>query len=302
MSVRFEPVTGRYARLQIDGIPHRVYVEEAGEGVPLLCLHTAGADSRQFRGVLNDPAVLQQFRVVTFDLPWHGKSSPPPGWWREPYRLTADAYMQAVLAVIDALELDRPLVVGCSIGGRAVLYLAARHSDRIGGVIGLQSGSRVDPYYDIEWLDRPDVDGGRVCAGVVSGLMGPRVPEGERWETLWHYMQGGPGVFKGDLHFYRGEDAANDVTQIDTARCPVYLLTGEYDYSCSPADSFDVHRAIAGSHLTVMEGLGHFPMSEDYGRFRKYLLPSLAAVAADRLALLEREHGAAPRRQIGDRQ
>jgi pimeloyl-ACP methyl ester carboxylesterase len=288
MSARVEPVIGRYLRIEIGGVPHRVYVEEAGQGVPLLCLHTAGSDSRQFRDLLNDDTVLSDFRVVTFDLPWHGKSSPPDGWWRETYELTVDAYIDAVLSVVDALELDRPLVMGCSIGGRAVLQLAARHAPVIGGVIGLQSGTHIDPYYDIEWLDRPDVHGGMVCAGVVSGLMGPEAPEDARWETLWHYMQGGPGVFKGDLGFYRFGDARDEVSAIDTAQCPVYLLTGEYDYSCTPALTQQVQRAVAGSHLTIMEGLGHFPMSEDYGRFREYLLPVLAAVAADRRALVDR--------------
>ena len=45
--------------------------------------------------------------------------------------------------------------------------------------------------------------GGEVCGAIVSGLVGPDAPEKERWETLWHYMQGGPGVFKGDLYFYK---------------------------------------------------------------------------------------------------
>ena len=39
-----EPVVGRYLRLDFNGKPHRIYFEEAGEGIPLLCLHTAGAD------------------------------------------------------------------------------------------------------------------------------------------------------------------------------------------------------------------------------------------------------------------
>src|SRR5581483_4088809 len=121
-----------------------------------------------------------------------------------------------------------------------------------------------------------------------SGLMGPDVPEVARWETLWHYMQGGPGVFKGDLGFYRFADARQGLPAIDTERCPVYLLTGEYDYSCTPESTQTVHDAIPGSHFTVMRGLGHFPMSEDYGRCREYLLPTLRAAAADRGRILGR--------------
>ena len=144
MSAYFEPITGRYLQLELLGQPHRLYVEEAGSGTPLVCLHTAGADARQYRGVMNDEEVLANHRVIAFDLPWHGKSSPPAGWERRPHQLTAAAYEEIVLAVLDALELEQPLVMGCSIGGRLVLQLAARHPDRVGGIIGLQSGSHVE--------------------------------------------------------------------------------------------------------------------------------------------------------------
>ncbi|MGE8642522.1 MAG: alpha/beta fold hydrolase, partial [Achromobacter sp.] len=264
----FEPIVGRYLHLTLGGRAHRVYVEEAGSGIPLLCLHTAGADTRQYRAVMNDPRILASFRVIAFDLPWHGKSSPPDGWQQETYRLTSEDYAQTIIAVADALALDRPLVMGCSIGGRIVLHLALEHAHRFGGAIGLQSGAHVDPYYDLEWLNRPDVHGGEVCAGIVSGLVGPGSPDNHRWETLWHYMQSGPGVFKGDLHFYTADgDIRDRVAQIDTRRCPLWLLTGEYDYSCTPQDTEFLAGRIAGSHWQIMEGMGHFPMSEDPDRF-----------------------------------
>ena len=288
MQPQWEPVAGRYLRVDVEGVEHRIYVEEAGEGTPLLCLHTAGSDSRQYRHLLNDPEVLAQCRVIAFDLPWHGKSSPPAGWHDTTYQLTAAQYTAIVLRVIEALELDRPLVTGCSIGGREVLYLAADHADRIGGVIGLQSGGHVDPYYDTEWLNRPDVHGGMACAGVVSGLIAPTAPDADRWETLWHYMQGGPGIFRGDLHFYKVDgDVRDRLSGIDTERCPVFLLTGEYDYSCSPEDTMSVHEAVPGSSFTVMTGLGHFPMSEDYAQFRSYFVPTLASAVSARRELLE---------------
>jgi len=107
------------------------------------------------------------------------------------------------------------------------------------------------------------------------------VPPSERWETIWHYMQGGPGVFKGDLHFYTQDgDVRGRLSAIDTQACPLYLLTGEYDYSCSPADSRELAARIKGAKLTVMERLGHFPMSEDPPLFLSYLRPILAEIRA----------------------
>ena len=279
MTARVEPITGRYVHLEIEGRPHRIYFEESGAGIPLLCLHTAGADGRQWRALLNDDEVTGRFRVIAHDMPWHGKSSPPEGWQEEDYALTTDAYVAQILAVCDALELDRPVVMGCSIGGRVVLHLAHRHPGRFRALIGLQTGGHVDPYYDTAWLDRPDV-GPEVCAATVSGLIAPMSPETERWETLWHYMQGGPGVFRGDLHFYKHDgDIRDRLSEIDPAVCPVHLLSGEYDYSCPPEDSREVARVLGGPDAVVMEGIGHFPMSENPDVFRRHLLPVLDRIA-----------------------
>jgi len=92
----FEPIVGRYFSVGFDGVDYRVYVEEAGGGVPLLCLHTAGADSRQYRHLLNDADVTRRFRVVAFDFPWHGRSNPPAAWWLMRYQLTTKAYLGVV--------------------------------------------------------------------------------------------------------------------------------------------------------------------------------------------------------------
>ena len=77
MPARLDPIVGRYLHVMLQERPHRLYFEEAGHGIPLVCLHTAGADGRQFRHMMTDAAITDAFRVIAFDLPWHGKSSPP---------------------------------------------------------------------------------------------------------------------------------------------------------------------------------------------------------------------------------
>jgi pimeloyl-ACP methyl ester carboxylesterase len=270
----FELVVGRYLNLELLGRPHRIYVEEAGRGVPLVCLHTAGADSRQWRGLLNDLAVLDRFRVIAFDLPWHGKSSPPAGWQESDYRLEASDYLDIVLSVGNALLLDRPIVIGCSIGAWLVLNLALEQPEWAGAVVGIQAGAGANLSGDAEWPDRPDGD---------EGLIGPDAPDSERWETLWHCMQSGPGVVKGDLRVYdSAPDLGPRLGQIDTSRCPLWLLSGELDASCTPDDTLTVAGQIPGAVVSIMPGLGHFPMTEDYGRFRAHLLPVLDAALSER--------------------
>ncbi|KQY07830.1 alpha/beta hydrolase [Mycobacterium sp. Root135] len=281
MSARIEPVTGHYLHVEIDGVEQRIYFEEAGSGIPLLCLHTAGSDGRQYRHLLNDKTVTDRFRVITFDMPWHGKSSPAPGWRDTEYQLTAATYSAMILAFVDALDLQQPALMGCSIGGRIVLKLAREAPERFRALIGLQSGPHVAPYYDREYLHRPDIHGGELCAALMSGLIGPHVPAVDRDETLWHYSQGGPGVFKGDLHYYKDDgDRDSDLAAIDVRKCPLYFLTGEYDYSCMPEDTLYLEKMIPGTKAVIMTGLGHFPMSEDHERFMTYLHPVLDAIEA----------------------
>ena len=285
-SSAIEPVVGRYLRMDFNGKPHRIYFEEAGPkeggGIPLVCLHTAGADGRQYRALLNDAEITSRFRVIAFDLPWHGKSSPPPGFEREAYRLTTELYVDTVMAFCRALQLDHPVVMGCSIGGRAVLHLALQHGGCFRAAIGLQSATHADAGADTRLRDlgvlfRPDVHGQEAAAGSVACLISPTSPNTEKWETLWHYMQGGPGVFLGDLHYYFTDgDLRNGLLDgLDTRKCPLHLLTGEYDLSATPALTAELARLVKATSFQVMEGLGHFPMSENPAQFRRYLLPVL---------------------------
>jgi pimeloyl-ACP methyl ester carboxylesterase len=281
MAAKLDPILGRYVHVSLGGRPHRLYFEEAGEGIPLVCLHTAGADGRQYRHLMTDPAITAHFRVLAFDLPWHGKSTPPDGWQREEYQLTTSAYTEAIRVFCAALDLTRPVVLGCSIGGRIVLSLAIAHAAEFRALIGLEAADYQQPWYDTSWLHRPDIHGGEVCAGLVSGMMAPQSPEVSRWETLWQYMQGGPGVFKGDLYFYRIDgDLRDRVGNIDTSLCPLFLLTGEYDFSCTPEDTQRTARQIPGAVVTIMKELGHFPMSENPAQFQRYILPVLERIRA----------------------
>jgi len=271
----FDPITGRYAYLDVAGARNRVYFEEAGEGRPLLCLHTAGADSRQWRHLLCDAEVTGRWRVLAFDMPYHGRSTPPVGWWEKEYLLTTETYARTVMAFVRALDLEQPVVLGCSMGGAVVLELASRHSAELSAVIGLEAASKIEDRFS-DWTVIPNLDGSVVAASWTYGLMAPQSPEAARREVWWTYAQGGPGTYRGDTFFYSVDwDLRGREEKIDTATCPVHLLTGEYDYACTPEESAATAAAIPDAKFTKMRGIGHFPMAENYPRFREHLLPIL---------------------------
>jgi pimeloyl-ACP methyl ester carboxylesterase len=275
----FDPIVGRYLNLVVEGRSYRVYVEEAGSGIPLLCLHTAGADSRQFRHLLNDEAVTSVYRVIAFDMPYHGRTNPPDGWWLERYKLTTAAYLAFIRAVWTQMELSRPVVLGCSMGGAIVIKLAAEYQNELRGVVGLETSAYAPGRFN-QYLHHPAIHGGELVASYTYGLCAPMSPEPNARENWWYYSQSGPGVYAGDVHFYSNDwDGRDSAKRIDTRVCRVSLLTGEYDYSCTPDMTREVAKSIPGSRMVIMDDMGHFPMIENYPVFRGFLLPELEWMA-----------------------
>ena len=272
-----EPILGRYVTLMVEGAPRRIFFEQAGEGRPVLCLHTAGADTRQWRHLMNDAQITQTNRLIAFDMPWHGKSLPPEGFESQEYLLTTEAYIETILALIEALDLDRPVLAGCSMGGRIALQLAALHPEKFSGFIAIEASDFQPAWYDIDWFDRPDAHGGEMGAALVSANISPHAPKSERENTLWMFKQSGPGVFRGDLSFYTRDDSLiARLDKIDTAKTPVHIIVGAYDLTCTPVDAKRTADAIKGATLAVMEELGHFPMSEHPQGFRPFFVEALA--------------------------
>ena len=275
-----EPIVGRYINFDLAGTSYRVFFEEAGQGIPLLCLHTAGADSRQYRHLLNDASVTSRYRVIAFDMPYHGRSNPPDGWWLRKYQLTTVEYVSFIRAVWTALDLTRPVVLGCSMGGAIVLKLAAEYQKELRGIVGLESSAYAPGRFN-QYLHHPAIHGGELVASYTYGLCAPGSPESNARENWWYYSQSGPGVYAGDVHYYSLDwDGRGDLARIDTTLCRVSLLTGTYDYSCTPDMTREVAKSIPGSRLVIMEEMGHFPMIENYPVFRRFLLPELEFMAS----------------------
>ena len=277
-----EPIAGRYASIEIEGRPHRIYFEQAGAGRDLLFLHTAGSDTRQFHRLMNDAALLRDWRMTAFDLPWHGKSLPPQGGVPGEWRLNTDRYAACIDAVIRGLGLKRPVLMGSSMGGQICLEMAYRFADSLGGVIACEACDKITGR-EVPFAKHALYNQTLVVPEWIYGLMSPTTPRARAIEIWWEYSQGGYGVFHGDIEFYAHDwDARERVASIDTRRCPVIMLTGEYDYSCTPEMSRLTAEKIPGAQFQMMKGLGHFPMTENPEAFLEYLKPALAQLRAGR--------------------
>ncbi len=281
---QIEPIVGRYIYLKVEDIEFRVYFEECGTGIPLICQHTAASDGRLWRHLLNDDEVTRSFRVIVPDLPYHGKSLPPESlpWWRQEYRLTKNFFMNFQIELARSLALERPVFMGCSMGGQLAVELAIEHAENFRAVIGLESGlSRARMAPTLDFHDHPRISN-EFRMQSMYGKTAPGNPEACRREIAWTYGQSAPPVSKGDLYynFIDHNLTRGEARRIDTSKIGVYLMTGEYDWGNSPDQTRILAEQIKGSKFVEMKGLGHFPMAENYPVFKKYLMPALDEIAA----------------------
>src|SRR5690606_5376220 len=107
------------------GVPPRVL--EAGDGPPLLLLHGTGGHLEAF--MRNVSALAERFRVIVCDMVGHGFSGKPD----VPY--TVDYLSDHVVALLDALGIERAHISGESLGGWVAAWVAAHHPERVDRLI-----------------------------------------------------------------------------------------------------------------------------------------------------------------------
>ncbi len=282
---KIESITGKYVYVHVQGNEYRVYFEENGSGIPLVCQHTAGGDGRQWRHMMNDEEVTARYRVIAPDLPYHGKSLPPESveWWKEEYKLTKSFFVDFHVQLNRALGLERPVFLGASVGGNLAVDLAFEQPDEYRAVIGLEASlRRGGPANYSRWQRHPRVSNTFAAARMAS-MMSPTSPEKYRREVMWGYMQTAPPVLVGDTYYYyMDHDLTGKAQHIDTSRVAVYLLTGEYDPGTPPELTQLLAQEIKGAKFMAMMGLGHFAASENYSAFKSFLMPILDEIAGSK--------------------
>jgi pimeloyl-ACP methyl ester carboxylesterase len=124
--------TGSYA--EVNGI--NLYYEIHGSGRPIVLLHGGLGSGEMFGPIL--PALTASHQVIVVDLQGHGRTADID----RPIdvRLMADD----IAALIDHLGLDRPDVVGFSVGGGVALHTAAKYPEKVGRLVTASAYIRTD--------------------------------------------------------------------------------------------------------------------------------------------------------------
>ena len=219
----FSAPIGRYVQLELAGVRHRIYFEEAGTGIPILLQHTAGCHNSQWRHLFETPEITDRFRLIAYDLPYHGKSLPPveEDWWNQQYLLKGEFLRSIPLALSRVLGLERPIFMGCSVGGLLALDLAHKHPNDFRAVISLEGALEIPGKIEHNTeLWHPQVNN-EYKARLMDALMSPTSPKRYRKETAYVYSCGWPPVFLGDLNYYLKE---YDLTAVAARSTPIAVV------------------------------------------------------------------------------
>jgi pimeloyl-ACP methyl ester carboxylesterase len=126
---------------------HRIAYAEYGEGDRVLVLAHGLLMNRHMYDQLAPEMASRGFRVITIDLLGHGASDKPP----DMRAYSMPCFGDQLAALVEHLELDRPIVGGTSLGANATLELAARHPRAARGL----------------FIEMPVLDNALVAAGVI---------------------------------------------------------------------------------------------------------------------------------------
>ncbi|MCZ7424693.1 alpha/beta fold hydrolase [Micromonospora sp. WMMA1949] len=126
---------GRYA--DVNGV--HLYYETHGAGRPMILLHGGLTSGEMFAPIL--PTLAAKHQVVVVDLQGHGRTADVD----RPLDMALMA--DDVAALIDHLGLDRPDVVGFSLGGGVALHAGFRHPEKVGRLVAASAHIRRDAVY-----------------------------------------------------------------------------------------------------------------------------------------------------------
>lgn len=248
---RIEEIVGHY--VDVDGT--RAFFDEVGSGRPIVCVHTAGSDSREYRYLL--PLLARRgLRAIAVDLPGHSRSY-PVGW--EPTR-TIHGHAEFVHRFARAVCDQPPVILGCSIGGDITLDLVAHHSEDLAAAIPMEGAAWTPTFPNPAEMAHPSWRPGwqdlmeRAAIASLNRSISPQKTVELRWQH-----RGSQAAAAGDLEGWATHDVRG---RLGTARCPVLLLVGEEDFWVPVEIVEATARELPDCELRVLKGVGHYPMFE----------------------------------------
>jgi pimeloyl-ACP methyl ester carboxylesterase len=237
---------------QVQGLRTRYFV--SGSGPAVLVLHGWGANIEAVHPIVAGLGAVG--RVYALDLPGFGETQPPPKPWG------VEDYQAFVASFMDALAIERPVIVGHSNGGRIAIRMACTEPTRASKLVLVDSAG-IRPKRTFRWYRR--VGMAKLGKYAARFLGAP----GERLRTLLvgrvasaDYLAA--GAMQPTLVRLVNADLRPYMPGIEV---PTLLVWGADDADTPLSDGREMERLIPDSGLVVLEDAGHYSYLDQPSRF-----------------------------------
>jgi pimeloyl-ACP methyl ester carboxylesterase/predicted glycosyltransferase len=254
-----------------DGV--NLYYEVYGSGEPTVFLLPTWSIIHSRHWKMQIPYLARHCRVITFDGRGNGRSDRPSSGYDEP-EFAADA-----LAVMDATETERAVLVSLSLGAQRALLLAAEHPERIGGAVFIcpyiPFGEPVPNRQLYPWNEELDTDEGwakynryywlRDYRGFLEFFFSQMFTEPHSTKPIedcvgWGLETTAETLIATQLREGFDEETARELCM--RLRCPVLVIQGSEDAITGPGRGIALAEE-TGGELVLLEGSGHAPHVRD---------------------------------------
>ncbi len=250
----------------------RIFYECQGNGPPVVLVHGAGQDTTSWR--YNIPHFSRGHQVFALDLPGHGKSEvllPPVN--------RTEAYADFVWKFIQELHIERPILMGHSMGAGICMTVALEHGEHLAGIVPVDGADRVIGVFDHDihqaYLESPMELKLEMTMESFRSLCSKATPAARIEEIAQDLLRIHPDVTAADTQAFNSFDIGSRAGLI---AIPVLLISGSDDFLVTPEMVRETAKKMGKAQAVILEGVGHFPHTEAPERFGAVVSRFLASL------------------------
>lgn len=254
------------------------YYECHGEGVPLVCIHGGWTDHRLWNPQLK--ALDTEYELIAYDVRGHGQTGPSAE-----RRYSMDLFAADLKSLVEALDIEKPIVCGLSLGGMVAQTYAVRYPEDLRALV--LADTAVSATFTLRDKVTLLLFPGWSMRGMVRLLGPPRYVDvaywltelirGEEWfgrdEAVQSYVRETMSSFEAS-EFNKIFQAIYDFRRVDLAsiQVPTLVLNGEHESSSVFTHAAHTERTIPDVQSVVIPNAGHTSNMENPDAFNHELL------------------------------
>ena len=251
-----------------DGVPISCDVRGTGT-TGLVFIHGWCCDHTFWLGQLD--VFAADYRVVSLDLGGHGASGANRETW------SVRGLAGDVQAVVDALPLERVILVGHSMGGPVSLFAAARMPEKVVAVIGVDTLHNVEIQFPKELAAQLEEKFRDDFRGTMTQFVQSTFAEGADPSVVkWTIGKACAANTTAAIGLFRDFENLELAKALEAAKVPVRCINAAPRPPLGMPTDVEANRRHGDFDVVIMEGVGHFPMLEKPAEFNAKLRSVLA--------------------------